>query len=317
MDTRPRPGAAIVFPGMGPSSFADVARFMLVNPHARKLVAEADEVLGHSLADRYEQAEGDYSPYAQIAFVVNCLALARWAGERHGIEPQYVVGPSFGGRAAAVHAGVLSFPDAVRTTARLADCMDEYFAREHPDLVTHSFVRVPRERLDEMLAELTDRGEWHDVSCHVDDDFFMVTLSEKSLEPFQQRVRSVGGLSLYTMKPPMHSHVFGGLRDRVEREIFAGLSFADPVLPVVADQDGTVLTTGAGVRTMLLDGFVRPVRWPDVVASLREAGVGRLYVAGQDAMFTRVGCTTRAFEVVPFTPRAALQPARRSMPAAR
>ncbi|MET9730395.1 ACP S-malonyltransferase [Streptomyces sp. NPDC006458] len=318
MDTQERPDAAILFPGMGPTAFGDVARFMVANPCARRLVATADDVLGYSLVDRYQEADGDaYSPYAQIAFVVNCLALAEWAQPRMEVPPRFVAGPSFGGRAAAVHAGVLSFPDAVLMTARLADRMAEYFTREHPELVTHTVVRVPLERLSEALRELDESGEWYDISCYVDDDFTMVTLSERSLERFERRVRSLGGLSLYTMKPPMHSHVFRGLRDQVEAEIFDGLVFSDPLVPVVADQDGTVLTTGSGVRTMLLDGFVRPVRWPDVVASLTGQGVGTLYVAGQDGMFSRVAGTARTFRVVPFTPRAAMQPVRGKMPAGR
>lgn len=316
MDKQQRSDTAMVFPGMGPSSFTDVAKFMLINPIARKLVATADEVLGYSLVDRYRQSEGDYSEYAQVAFMVNCVALGQWAQERMEITPKFVVGPSFGGRAAAVHSGVLSFPDAVRMTARLATCMDEYFAREHPDLVAHSFVRVPGEKLTEVLRELEDQGEWYDISCYIDEDFFMVTLRESALEWLSRRLRSLGGLPLYTMKPPMHSHVFGPLRDQVEQEIFSELTFSDPLLPVVADQDGTVLTTGTGVRTMLLDGFVRPVRWPDVVRSLIDLGVGTVHVSGQDGMFSRVPCTTRNFEVVSINPRMAMQPVRRGMPAA-
>jgi [acyl-carrier-protein] S-malonyltransferase len=316
MDNEQRPDTAILFPGMGPSSFTDVAKFMLVNPFARKLVAIADEVLGYSLVDRYQRAEGEYSEYAQIAFMVNCVALGQWAQGRMETAPGYVVGPSFGGRAAAVHAGVLSFPDAVRMTARLASCMDEYFAREHPGLVTHSFVRVSEEKVTEVLQELESQGEWYDISCYIDHDFFMVTLSENALEWLTQRLRSLGGLSLYTMKPPMHSHLFRPLRDQVEREIFGELAFTDPVVPVVADQDGTVVTTGAGVRGMLLDGFVRPVRWPAVVDSLMALGVGSIHVAGQDGMFSRVPCTTRNFEVVPITPRAVMQPVRRAAPLA-
>ncbi|HEX5543568.1 MAG TPA: ACP S-malonyltransferase, partial [Micromonospora sp.] len=91
-------------------------------------------------------------------------------------------------------------------------------------------------------------------------------------------------------------------------------TIAEPVLPVVADQDGTVRDTGAGVRDMLLDGFVRTVRWPAVLDTFKELGVGRLYVSGQDGMFGRVPAATRNFEVVPLTPAAATQPVRRKMP---
>ncbi|WNI23564.1 ACP S-malonyltransferase [Streptomyces sp. ITFR-16] len=310
------PRTAIVFPGMQPTAFSEVARFMLVNPHARELYAIADETLGYRLADRYRQTEGDYSVYGQISFVVNCLALARWAGERLEIRPSYVTGPSFGARAAAVHAGVLDFADAVRMTARLAGTMEEYFAREHPALVTQSIARVPQDKVELLRGELAERGEWSDISCVVDHDFTMLTVHESVLDWLQRRIRSLGGMSMYTMKPPMHSHLFGGLRDRVAEEIFDGLTWSEPALPLIADQDGRTVTTGAGVRDMLLDGFVRTVQWPSVVAALQEAGVGRLHVSGADGLFTRVACTTRAFEVVPVTPRSAMRPVRRRLPVA-
>lgn len=310
-----RAGAALVFPGMSPTRFQDSAKFMLINPVARRLVADADDALGYSLVDRYREAEGDYSEYAQVAFLVNCLALAAWAHDRFDPEPELCVGPSFGGKTAAAHTGVLDFADAVRLTAGWARLLESWFAENHQDVVTHSFTRVPRRELDRVLAELDERGEWYEISCQVDEDFHMVSLRAPVLDWLGKRLRSVGGLPLYTMRPPMHASVFAPLRERAEKELFAPLTFHDPRIPVVADQDGTLLTTGDQVRTMLLDGFVRPVRWPVVVDALRRHGVGRLYVAGPDSLFGRVPVTTRNFDVVAVDPRTALRPVRRSLAA--
>ncbi|MGP4012655.1 ACP S-malonyltransferase [Streptomyces sp. 4N124] len=313
METDNRTGTALVFPGMGPAPFSEVARFMLVNPFARELFAETDEVLGYSLFDRLGGAEGDYSEYAQIAFMVNCLALARWAEDEFGVEPLFCTGPSFGGKATAVRSGALSFADGVRLTADFARCLDAFFAEEYPqEVATVSFARTGRDTLDEVLAELTEQGEWHDVTCVVDDDFAMVTLRKSRIEWLQQRLRTAGGLPLYVMEPPMHSAAFHGLRRKAETEVMAGLTFRDPVVPVVADQDGALLTTGEQVRTMLLDGCVRPVDWPAALASLRERGVGRLCVAGQDALFSRVPVAAKNFELLKADPRRALRPRRRA-----
>lgn len=315
MTAEPLSGTAVVFPGMGPAPFADVAKFMLVDRNARKLFAEADEVLGYRVVDRYQEAGGLYSEYAQIAFLVNCLALLEWARKVLEVEPEYCAGPSFGGKAAAVYSGAISFADAVWMTAELSRCEDAWFAEHFSDVVTQSFVRVPPERLAELRAELDALGEWHELSCQVDEDFAMLSLRESRLDWFQDQVRAQGGMPLYTMRPPMHCAAFGGLRDLVEAEVIGRLAFADPRLPVVADQDGSVRTTADGIRTMLLDGYVRPVRWPDVVGTLTGLGVGRLVVAGPDGMFGRAGCTTRNFEVVPVDPRRATRP-RRPAPAA-
>jgi [acyl-carrier-protein] S-malonyltransferase len=303
--------SALVFPGMAPARFADVARFMLINPYARRLLKAADEVLGYSLYDRYRDDDGEYTEYAQVAFFVNCVALAQWAEAEYGVRPEAVAGPSFGSKAAAVFSGVLGFSDAVRMTASMARCENDYFAREFKDAVTLSFTRTPRAELDVVLAELDERGDWYDISCHIDADFYMVSLDAAAAEWMEKRLRSVGGMPLYTMRPAMHSRVLGALRDRIGEEVLDGLSFADPVLPLVADQDGSVLTTGEQVRQMLLDGYVLPVRWPDVVATLKERlGVGRVYVCGPDSLFGRVGITTRTFDVVPASPRTAMLPRR-------
>jgi [acyl-carrier-protein] S-malonyltransferase len=295
--------SAFVFPGMGPVRFADVADFMLGDPSARERVAVADEVLDYSLVEAFRRSEDDYSEAAQVSFMVLCVALADWAERTLGVRAGVVAGPSFGGKAATAFSGALPFPDAVRMTAELARVTADYFAREHTGLVTQSFVRVPADVRRELQAEL----DFCEVACYIDDDFAMVTVDERHLEWLQGRVRAAGGLPLYTMRPPMHSPAFLPLRHRAEAEVIAGLTFADPVLPVVDDHDGAVLTTGDGVRTMLLDSFTRPLRWPETVTALRDKAA-RLYVCGPDSLFGRVAVTKRHFAVTPVNPRVAMMP---------
>ncbi|MFE9425676.1 ACP S-malonyltransferase [Kitasatospora sp. NPDC006697] len=303
---------AMVFPGMGPAAFREAGRFMVANRQARALVAVADEVLGYSLVDAFREAEGDYSEAAQVAFLVNCLASAEWAREELGVAAEAVLGPSFGEKAAVAYAQALPVPEAVRMTAELARCMDDYFSREHTDIVVQSFVRTPEPELRTILAELDEQGEWHDISCYIDEGFYMLSLRESRVEWLQQRLRAVGGMPLYTMRPPLHSGAFTGLREKAEREVLATLEFTDPKLPVVADQDGALLTTAEQVRTMLLDSIVRPLRWPAAVAGLRRLEIERVCVAGPDSLFGRVPCTTANFEVLPANPRLAMTPRRRT-----
>ena len=309
-----RPRTAIVFPGVGPSSFTDVARFMLANSAARTLAAEADAVLGYSLIDRYRGAEAEYSEFSRIAFLVNCLALAQWSDQEFGIQPDVCTGASFGGTAAAVYAGALPFSAAVEMTAQWGCYVGEYFVREYRDVVTQSYARIPGDLLTEVLSELKENGEWHDIACYVDHDFYMVSVREDRLEWLNKQVRAAGGLPLYTMRPPMHSNSFRPLRDRIESELFGKLTFTDPRLPIISDHDGSVVDTADGVRTLLLDAIVTPVRWPDVLTTFRRLGVGRLHVSGQDSLWGRVECAVSNFEVVAINPELALRPRRRRVP---
>ncbi|NJQ05126.1 ACP S-malonyltransferase [Streptomyces lonarensis] len=310
--------SAIVFPGIGPTQLADSARFMAAQPAARRLVAEADRVLGYSLVDRYREIEargdeGAFPEPARITFLVTCLALADWTAAEHGVEPVAYAGASFGGTAAVVRAGALPFADAVTMTAEWGRRADAYFAREHRDIVTQSFARVPLDRLAEIRAELDARGEWNQVACHVDHDFHMLSVRESVLDWLQGRLRAAGGLPLYAMRPPMHSTAFQALRDEIEAEVVADIPFAAPAVPVVCDHDGSLVRTASGVREMLLDAVTRPVRWPAVVETLKGLGVERVHVAGQDGLWGRVQVMTDAFKVVAVRPDTAMRPRRRSV----
>jgi [acyl-carrier-protein] S-malonyltransferase len=312
MDTGLQAEAAIVFPAISPSGFADVGKFMVLNPVARRLVAVADRTLGGSLLDDFRTASGDYSRAARIAFLVNCVAVAESSARTAPTPPSVCAGPSFGGTPAAVYGGALDFAEAVWATAESGRLMHEYFAREHTDVVTQSFARVPEKELALVLAELAELGEWYDLACQVDHDFHMVSLRESRLEWLRGRLRSVGGLPLDTIRPPMHAAAFAPLRATIEREVFAGLRFTDPLLPVVSDHDGSVLTTAAAVRTTLLDAATHTVRWPAVVDTLRGLGVRTVTVAGPDSLWGRVGCMTDSFQIIPLRPETALRPRRQN-----
>lgn len=293
----------MIFPGMGPSSYADLGKFIATDRCARRLRRMADDVLGYPLLDRYRDAGADYSEYSQVAFLISCLALLEEAAETLDSEPVACAGPSFGAKTAAVYAGSLPFQEAVLLTVRLARCEEEYFRAYHQDVLTQSVARLPGELLHPILDEMTARGEWHDISCHIDEDFYMVSMRESSLDSFLRQARAAGGLPLYAMRPPMHSAAFLRLRRKAEDEVLGDFPFCDPLLPIIADHDGSVVDTAAGVRAMLLDGFVRTVRWPQVVGVLKEFGVTRVYIPGLDSLFGRVRVTTRSFEVISITPR--------------
>ena len=276
---------------------------MVTNPSARRLRRIADDVLGYSLMDLYRVAGTEYSEYSQVAFLISCLALAARAGDAFDIEPVACAGPSFGGKAAAAYSGALPFSETVLLVARLVRCEEQYFLAEHQDVVTQSIARTSWAALQEILHDMTEKNEWHDISCHIDDDFFMVSMRASSLEAFRKDVRAAGGLPLYAMRPPMHSAAFGPLRRKAEDEVFADFWFADPRLPIIADSDGSVVRTADGVRAMLLDSFVRAVRWPQTVQAMKGLGVAKVYIAGPDSLFGRVRCTTQNFEVVSINPK--------------
>ena len=285
---------AIGFPALSPVRRTDLGTFLMIHPYARQRLAEAGDALGYHLADALADApaDDDYAPPVQVAVLVACLALAEWAERELGADPRFCAGPSFGERAALAHTGALGFADTVRLVDEIARTEQDYFATEHRDVVTHSFVRVPADRLGELLAGL----DWHDVSGRLDADFHMVSLREGSLDRFKEAISAAGGYSLYTMRPPAHASLLTGVRARME-QVYDRYPLAAPRIPIVSYQDGSLLTGPAELRTALLDGFVRPIHWLDTVRGLRDQGVDRIWIAGPDAMFAKLRSTAEAFRV--------------------
>ncbi|GAB3442073.1 hypothetical protein GCM10027570_08980 [Streptomonospora sediminis] len=277
---------AIVFPGMAPSNHRAVGDFMRTDAHARRRVAQADEVLGYRLLDRFRDA-GAYDESSRIAFVVNCLALADRAVGDHRERPVLCAGPSFGQLAAMAFTQVLAYPDLVRLTAELARLEIDYFAADESDLVTHFFFRTPDEALRVVLAALQERGIWCDVSCFLGGGFYAVTLAAEHVPALEEAVRDVRGVPLYSMRPPVHCRAFQPLSDRA-RALLQGFGLADPRIPLVSDQDGGVVRTAQGVADLVADGFVRPVRWSDAVAALQRRGVAEVCVPGPSNLFDRL-----------------------------
>lgn len=307
--TTGEPGSsAIVFPAMGPSRFADFGRFMVVNRQARKRFAIADEVLGYRIFDALRQSEDDYAEVAQITSFVASLALVEWGGAQLPGPVDHCAGVSFGKMAAAAHAGVLPFEECVLLVAELARCEREYFAEQHTGIVTHSFVKVGPAALDELLAELAVADEWFEISSYLDHDMHMVSLDERALEGFKQRIGAVGGYSLYTMRPPAHAAIFAPLRERIDQEVLGGHRLRDPLLPIVSDQDGSLVTTAEQAREWILGGYTRPMRWPGVVDTLVAQGVRRIAIVGRDRLLRRLKCTTESLTALTLAPESALKP---------
>ncbi|MGW7367208.1 ACP S-malonyltransferase [Streptomyces sp. NPDC054841] len=292
---------------MGPSSFSAVGKFTVLDPYVRRLLPVAEKALGYSLLDRFYAADDDYSEYTQVVFLLNSLALAQRAEDQLGMRADLIAGPSFGHKAATVWSGSLDLPDAVRLTAELARCEQQYFAIEFSDVVTHTVVRVPDDALREHLDSLTAQGHWYDISGHLDRGFYLISLREHLLEGLKKAVSAMGGYSMATMRPPVHAAAFDGLRRKAEEEVLSRYDIRAPRTTVIADQDGSVVDTADAMRRMLLDTFDRAIDWPAVTDSLVRHGVRTVWITGPENLFRRVQCTVRNFRVVSVDPKSALR----------
>lgn len=295
---------AVFFPGLVPTGFGSVARFVTESPHARRRFAEADEILGYSLADAYRDASIHDWEVFQSAFMALTLALADWAEQQEGMRPALCCGQSFGGIVGAVYCGALSYADALSLTRESATVERDYFDSLAEPVGCYFFTNVPRPDVERLVEEFQAAGDWIEISVEMDSDIFAVSARMETIERFKARTQELGAFAFYTMNRAEHCSGVAALRERLYDEVYSRFTWRAPRIPMLSDVDGTLIDDGERLMHDLLDGWVYPVRWRTMVDGLREAGVSQVYVVGPRTMFSRV--TREFFPTRPVTPKLAL-----------
>ena len=300
---------ALVCPGMGQLDQASIMRQLLITPMGRTVLQEATAVLAQNPCDQWRSDDANYSPAAQTCFFLSCLALALQMRAELDVDPALIVGPSFGVRVATVAAGALSLEDGIKLTAGMTTVMEDWFTASQDDLVTQSFARLAEEPREKLLEELHSEGYYAEVSCLADHDLVLITVDEVALNELINRGREAGAMPLYTMKPPMHASRLSGLRDEIAERVLPELEFRDPLIPIVSDIDGSLITTGKSVHALLLQSIDHMVNWLKVCDALEQQSIDQLWVAGQDGLFTRAPVTSRRWPVRQISAGQAISPA--------
>lgn len=293
-------GAAFYFPGLVPVRFETLEPFLRTDPFAGQLLPVVDRALGYRLLERAAGADiYDWEVFEAVHVVVG-LALARGLTERSGVRPQLLGGQSFGAVTAAIHNGAIGLADGIRLIARSTAVEVEYFAALDRPVGTLFFYRLSTDQVSELVAAAGTAGQHLEISVYLDNLVHAVCGPMDELTGFADQVREHGGHVFYLMNRAEHCPSLGGLRSRLETEVYQRFHWNDPELPTISDVDGSTLTTGEQISNDLTTGWVTPVRWSLVADSLVASGVRRIYVIGPPSMFTRlVGRSVPTVEVSP------------------
>lgn len=294
----------LFFPGLTPTRYDAIERFVTTQEHAKRRFAEADEVLGYPLLDAYRDASIYEWEVFECGFMALALALADWAEERYGATPELCGGQSYGEVMAAVWAGTLSYPDALRLMSRSVVVEQDWFSSLDEPLGCHFFYRLPIETVERLVGEFRAGGDWIELSVAFDASVHAVSASLRTLERFEQRVREEGGFPFYTVNRAEHCSAVAGLRERLDREVYRTVEWRTARIPVISDVDGRTLREGEEIRRDLLDGWTTPVHWSTVLRGIRSAGGREVWIPGPRNMYARI--TAREFPTKVITPRTAL-----------
>lgn len=271
---------AYLFPGQGSQQIGMGARLAAVSPAARRVFAEADEVLGFALSRLCWEGPDDAltaTANAQPALLVSSVAAWR-AGVEDGLwaaePPSFVAGHSLGEYSALVAAGSLAFPDAVRLVRRRGELM--HACGETCPSTMAAVLGLDEETVSAICAETGAEIANINAPGQIGISGPVAAVERASALARERGARRVIPLQV---SAGFHSSVMLPAAEGLA-EAIAAAAIADARPALIANVDARPITRAADIRRELIDQLTRPVRWQQTIEALAERGVTQLYEVG-------------------------------------
>jgi malonate decarboxylase epsilon subunit len=264
---------AFLFPGQG-SQCPGMLHNLPDHPAVRDMISQATEVLGRDVLELDTPEVLDSTIATQLALLIAGATVARILGEESG-GADFVAGHSVGAFAAAVAAGTLAYPDALRLVDLRARAMQEAYP--------HGYGMGVVVGLDERtVSRLADESGTRKAPVHAANVNAPLQISvagaDDALERFLNLARENGARRAERLSVPVPSHtpLMASAAAELERAL-ADVPMDPPTVPYLSNVGGRALRDPEGIRADLARSVERPVRWHDATTLLFELGV-RLFV---------------------------------------
>ncbi len=264
---------AFLFPGQGsqrPSMLHDLPD----HPVAREMISEAIEVLGRDVLELDTPEALGSTVAAQIALLIVGATVARVLVEEGG-GADFVAGHSVGAFAAAVAAGTLAYPDALRLVDLRGRAMREAYPRGYG---TGVVVGLDERTVSRLAAECCT-PEAPVYAANVNAPLQVsVAGTDDALERVLALARERGARRARRLAVPVPSHtpLMAPVAAELEKAL-ADVPVDPPTVPYLSNVGGRARRDPEEIREDLARSVERPVRWHDATSLLFELGV-RLFV---------------------------------------
>src|SRR5262245_6340917 len=284
---------AFVFPGQGSQSVGMGHALAERSPAAAAVFAAADAAVGEPIStlawdgpaeslDRTEQAQP-----AILAASIAILEALREGWGTAGIPapvPAFAAGHSMGQYSALVAARVISFEDGIRLVRARGRAMQA--SGSGRDGAMAAIIGLDDARIPELVAGAAAHGTFVVANRNAPGQV-VVSGERPAIEAGAELARSLGAKRAIVLPVSVAAHSPLMAEAAAEmRGVLAGITFADPQVPLLANADARPITTGEAARSELIEHLTAGVDWVAAVEHMTAAGVTTFVEVGPGKVLT-------------------------------
>jgi [acyl-carrier-protein] S-malonyltransferase len=279
---------AFVFPGQGSQSVGMLDAWG-EHPAVRDTLDEASQALGQDLRQLIHQGpkeELDLTTNTQPVMLCAGMACYRaWRAEG-GPEPVAVAGHSLGEYSALVAAGVLSLADALPLVRFRAQAMQQAVP-----VGTGAMAAVmgldAAQVIEGCATAMAQSGEVVEAANFNDARQIVISGSQAGVDKGREVLKAMGAKRFMPLpvSAPFHCSLMRPAAEAL-RERLAAVSFSKPRIALVNNVDVAVQSDPDAIRDALYRQAFGPVRWVEVVQSLRQRGLTHVLECGPGKVLT-------------------------------
>lgn len=264
---------AFVFPGQGSQVVGMGKELYEKYDIAKELFHKADQALGYSIMDMCfngpeEELRKTYNTQPAILTIsVICYELLK----QQGVTPDIVAGHSLGEYSALVAAGALEFSDAVLLVHKRGQFMQQAVPIGEGSMA--AILGLDRNSIVEICEKTqAEFGAVQAVNFNCPGQV-VIAGKVQAVEKAVEMLKAAGAKRavMLPVSAPFHSTLMKPAAAQLAVEL-ENIAVHDAVIPVVANVDGKIVTTGSTIKKLLVEQAASPVKWEDCVAEMTNYG---------------------------------------------
>ncbi len=262
---------AIVFPGQGSQSVGMLTALADLHETVAHTFEEASDALGFDLARMMREGPTEalnQTENTQPALLATGIAVWRLWEKKGGPRPAALAGHSLGEYTALVAAGVFGFADALRLVQLRGRFMQQAVPAGSGAMA--AIIGLDIEPLREACAAAGKLGVVAPANLNSPGQI-VISGEREAVEKAGTLANEAGAKRVIPLavSVPSHCALMQPAADRLATEI-AKLKLSTPSLPVINNADVAAPDEPAAIADALVRQLTHPVRWTEVVESLRD-----------------------------------------------